>query len=65
MSPEEFHRLLVEQHGILDVEQCRRLWRILGRDDEPPTSMEVVFSRQDVLRAFPPRTAYDSETEED
>jgi hypothetical protein len=39
----------------LNAEQCARLWRMLDRQDKPPTSLTLSVSRADVMKIWPPR----------
>ena len=50
-----------EQHRIclnsgLDVRQCYRMWRFLGRTDKPPRSITIELSREDFEKMFPPQS---------
>ncbi len=54
MSRDEFRQLCLN-NGVLNAEQCARLWRMTDRQDEPPRSMTLMVSREDVMRIWPPR----------
>ena len=37
----------IARRGLTE-KQCARIWKLLGRTDEPPKSMEAVISRVDI-----------------
>ena len=46
---------LLANNGVLDAEQCARLWRMTDHQDKPPSSLMLMFSREDVMRIWPPK----------
>lgn len=63
--PGEFWKSLNERQfrrvcetSKLGPKLTRRLWRMLGRTDEPPADMMVRVNREDVMREFPPKESY-------
>ena len=51
ITAEEFHQVCMTSE--LTAEQCARVWRMLDRQDEPPQTLGVRVSREDVMRLFP------------
>jgi hypothetical protein len=54
LAREEWHELCANG-GVLNATQCARLWRMTDRQDQPPTSMTLMFSREDAIGTWPPR----------
>lgn len=48
ISLKEFERLVFEQDGWLNAEQCARLWRMEDRQGEPPQRLQVLLDRKQV-----------------
>jgi hypothetical protein len=58
--PGSFWQQLTEQEfgvicetGKLNEEQCRKLWRHMGRLGEPPVEIGIAVNRDDVLKLWP------------
>jgi hypothetical protein len=43
------------ERGYLNAEQCKRLYRLLGRKDKPPKRLVPMVNTADLLRLFPPK----------
>jgi hypothetical protein len=49
VSEQEF-REIIDRGGILNAEQCARLWRIEERQTEPPKALEILIWKPDLDR---------------
>jgi hypothetical protein len=43
---------IVARDGMLDAEQCKRVWRLLGRTDPPPRVLQLSMRKEDAQWAI-------------
>jgi hypothetical protein len=55
MSMEELKALLFERNGILNAQECQRLWHMCEYQGEPPQTLQVLFNKADILRILAPK----------
>jgi hypothetical protein len=60
LIPPRFFKSLTDEEAAqvvttsrLTPELCARLWRMLDRQDEPPTSMTLYANSADIMRLWP------------
>ena len=53
--PYEEYYYLFENGGWLSSDHCAEIWRMEGRTDKPPLTMQLFVKREDVLRIWPPK----------
>jgi hypothetical protein len=55
MSMDDIQALLFERNGVLNAQECQRLWRMCDYQGEPPQTLQALFNKADILRLLRPK----------